>query len=1303
MTISVWNIADGKLERELKEHKGEIWAVCQSSDGNWAFSGGSDKEIIKWNMESGTVAIKFLGHADRIRDLKMSDDNRYLYSCSNDNTVRAWCIETSEPLKTFKQRGQAFSHTKWIPAIVTTPGGGNLVISGSLDGTVKVWKRCNENEQEPLTFHHGSEVWSLAVLSGTRDNTDVRDDDMRVVSGGVHDTRIRIWSLLSGQLVQSITLPHYPRKVVAIRGSEVSRSVRDQNDTDYFEKFGWRGCERLWEQKIVSGGEDTTVVVTHIETGAVEQILTGHTKALRALDFNINDTGIQIISGSEDATVKIWRTEAEDGNGIWNFSGNVAAMTSTPEHIIVASGKDVMVRHRGAPSGEWVKCFDVIGEGMGAKSVHFLILLRDNRHVIAGNADHPIKMWDLERGECKRVFEGSKSSRPKCAVLLPDGRRFATAGYALSIHVWNVETGKCELAIDNAHPSLVFGLACFSSLDNTDLIVSGSIGAGVVRVWDLGDQSSDGRVTPLLEFKDLGPVHCVATLKSETHDAKLERIVAGGGKDVHVWRLEGERNAVHLFTLSGHLGDVHSLTILPSFGVEWARVASGSIDKSVKVWRLDKGICESTFNGHSSSVECITALGNSVVSGEARNDGVVMEWDIELIGQQPLSSTVWKAYNLDEEAKRNREDVGSKFDWPRMAAIVEQYPSALMARERGHEEMSIMHMAAAGAHSDFLQMFAPKFPAATLIRNSAVKRWKSKLVENPHHNVVVQNESCLKCAMVDKRNDSAHAIIKCWVDHILHPKSKHLHLAQLITLNEILGYADRAPHLVRMFVEGCHLVRAPFAVQSDVLNSDFNNEDGFHVKDDAEHFPSSTWSDKSKGKTPAEAVLAPIPDLLVSGQFLDTCVAVADALNEAKMFENEVVRAVVCYKWQTFGRRLYNLETSLYLILVIVNFVLVLAIKQQYGLNPSGIEARTLSVFSMLMAAFFLFREVMQLILREEDLRTKFEQHFSDVWNLSMVFTHIPVFFASLFILLFPEEKSTRLLMGCAQLPLYLNLLWYLRARRGTGQLVVMIFRIVYGIQHLLLVVGIVIMPFALGFFLCLDVSSGNDPTAPDWVDPEYDGFRSIWLSLLTTFRGALGDFNFENLRQSDNFAILNIAAFVLLFSVTIVILNLLIAIMGDIYGMVKEVEEGFFMKERAIVCLEYEKMLKFSMFGWGVPDPELFKKWLHVLRPAVDNDRDGKGQEWKGIAGRIVNVGANLENKFVSEIGIVKSDYASLKNDIQNLTRQLDQRFAGLQHESERKLDMKLNILVELLSRGTPDQPPKHRRHTLGSSLSKT
>ena len=96
-------------------------------------------------------------------------------------------------------------------------------------------------------------------------------------------------------------------------------------------------------------------------------------------------------------------------------------------------------------------------------------------------------------------------------------------------------------------------------------------------------------------------------------------------------------------------------------------------------------------------------------------------------------------------------------------------------------------------------------------------------------------------------------------------------------------------------------------------------------------------------------------------------------------------------------------------------------------------------------------------------------------------------------------------------------------------------------------------------------------------------------------------------------------------FFINIVMLNLLIAIMGDKYGEIKETADAEFMYARASIVLEFENM----MSARSKQNKEWFPTWLQVL------DHAGGGDEERDLASQVRELKKALERAEVSRKNI--------------------------------------------------------------------
>jgi TPR repeat protein len=113
----------------------EGWSYCGtfSPSGRWIMATSDDKTVKVWDTVSNTMYRTF-EHPDCVRQAVFSPDERLVLSGCTDGIARLWNLETGEEICCFE------GHTDQIEYGVAFSTKGDLVATGSYDGTVKLWK-----------------------------------------------------------------------------------------------------------------------------------------------------------------------------------------------------------------------------------------------------------------------------------------------------------------------------------------------------------------------------------------------------------------------------------------------------------------------------------------------------------------------------------------------------------------------------------------------------------------------------------------------------------------------------------------------------------------------------------------------------------------------------------------------------------------------------------------------------------------------------------------------------------------------------------------------------------------------------------------------------------------------------------------------------------------------------------------------------------------------------------------------------------------------------------------------------------
>ena len=382
---------------------------------------GQGHALLRWraSLESPALVRTLSGHGGGVNALALTGDGRVV-SGSSDGTVKVWDLNSGQEERTLSGHGDG------VNALALT--GDGRVVSGSSDGTVKVWDLNSGQEQRTLSGH-GDWVNALALTG-----------DGRVVSGS-DDGTVKVWDLNSG---------HEQRTLSGHGG-------------------GVRALALTGDGRVVSGSSDGTVKVWDLNSGQEERTLSGHGGGVKALALTGDG---RVVSGSDDGTVKVW--DLNSGHEQRTLSGHgdgVNALALTGDGRVVSGSFDGTVKVWDLNSGQEERTLSGHGDGVNA-----LALTGDGR-VVSGSSDGTVKVWDLNSGQEERTLSGHGGG-VNALALTGDGRVVSGSSDG-TVKVWDLASGQEQRTL-SGHGDGVNALA----MTGDGRVVSGS-SDGTVKVWDL--------------------------------------------------------------------------------------------------------------------------------------------------------------------------------------------------------------------------------------------------------------------------------------------------------------------------------------------------------------------------------------------------------------------------------------------------------------------------------------------------------------------------------------------------------------------------------------------------------------------------------------------------------------------------------------------------------------------------------------------------------------------------------------------------------------------------------------------------
>lgn len=284
-------------------------------------------------------------------------------------------------------------------------------------------------------------------------------------------------------------------------------------------------------------------------------------------------------------------------------------------------------------------------------SVLALVYSPNGKFLISGSSDKTTRSWDTDSGKHLRTHK--KYAGPINAIAFSaDGNQFMCGGNEhADIWYWYPTNLNLSGKSGTYMPTKTFTASTFSYTGKFE-----------VRAFD-SISVRDDMLTNFFTKSGSKPEHSIVLIMGEAYFSFLSahtdsvnvltlhekgKIFATGSGDkiIQLWdiieiNIEETKEPVHItnpkHVLSGHTGGISTL----DFSVNGKLLASGSSDKSVRLWDVTTGQHLHTLTGHTGGIGAVTFLGDKALAGTAFakdkalasgcSDGTVIIWDIDKV------------------------------------------------------------------------------------------------------------------------------------------------------------------------------------------------------------------------------------------------------------------------------------------------------------------------------------------------------------------------------------------------------------------------------------------------------------------------------------------------------------------------------------------------------------------------------------------------------------------------------------------------------------------------------------------------
>ncbi len=552
-----------------------------------------------WQRKCHEDIFTLTGHAKSVNTVAYSRNGAWLISGSDDGLVKLWDAFSGQLVRDLT------GHSDSVRCVSFSPDG-NLIASSSADNRIILWEAATGRIVHILNGH-----------SQSVEHVAFSPDGSLIASSGLDD-QVILWNAISGKSAgkfwslldcRSVEFDPHGQRIVAADGASITvQDLQGNRQPLRLQSHSGSILDVAFSPHgtfVASGGRDQQVIIWDPNVGVRKHTLKGHSDTITSLAFNPN--GSRLATSSLDQTARIWSPSGSVE--IMKLRGHLDAINdvafSPDGSRIATASKDRTVK-------VW-NTSEQVPRAMGiVSSIKSIAINKNGESAVTSSMDGSIKLWNIERGTYVRVAN-LHSNGVQGVTYSPDGSLIATASLDGTICFVDSQTRKRRATIvADSGPLETVGFNADGSL----LVSAGR--NGIVTLWDTTTRTA---VTSLPEQ------HTTVLDAAFSPDGSL--IACGcGDSTIRVWDV-GKEEAL---TLQGHQGEVASL----SFCTTDSRLASASLDGTVKIWNLKSGQELLSWDVHSSGVYAVAWSPNVSRIATASHDGKVRLWDVDT-GEEVLT------------------------------------------------------------------------------------------------------------------------------------------------------------------------------------------------------------------------------------------------------------------------------------------------------------------------------------------------------------------------------------------------------------------------------------------------------------------------------------------------------------------------------------------------------------------------------------------------------------------------------------------------------------------------------------------
>jgi U3 small nucleolar RNA-associated protein 13 len=284
------------------------------------------------------VQQEICGYFDEIYDLRCSDDGKHVAIASNSELLKVLDVE-KRTIRSLE------GHTDFVLCIDIL---GDLIVSGSKDNTVRLWKDCS----------------LIATYAGhTSAVTGVALSKKKFVVSGSKDQTLKVWAIGTGDISESLsTVKAHDKELNAVKVSPDGKRIASASHDRSI---------KLWNKRLQE-----------------MMVLKGHKRGVWDIEFCKYDALLASVSG--DMTAKLW--SLHDGTCVRTYEGHqnsVLKVRFIADQLATAGGEG-LIKVWNVNSGVCTSTMEVHEDRVWAITT---TQIDGKIYLLSGGADSVLTMW----------------------------------------------------------------------------------------------------------------------------------------------------------------------------------------------------------------------------------------------------------------------------------------------------------------------------------------------------------------------------------------------------------------------------------------------------------------------------------------------------------------------------------------------------------------------------------------------------------------------------------------------------------------------------------------------------------------------------------------------------------------------------------------------------------------------------------------------------------------------------------------------------------------------------------------------